>query len=213
MDTNYGVEAQNKVLEYKYMPRGQSMTLSSLITFLLERFLPDCHHQYYVLENFKSSESYHTYNDFVPNCLRGRLSDVICMDRQTKGKKYDSSDIVPTEREGVFRIRVPTHTVESGRDTEYRKPSCTCKDWIRWHLSCKHFFAVIETQPSWQWKDLPHGYLSSPYLSADDNAIQNYFSEDQAEIAVTDPAVSENTQPEMETSDEIPIRMVSTFSH
>lgn len=49
--TNNGVEAQNKALKYKFLPR-KSVSLSCIATIILERFLPEQNHNYLFL-NFQ----------------------------------------------------------------------------------------------------------------------------------------------------------------
>ena len=67
-----------------------------------------------------------------------------------------------------------THRVYFGSSTD--SPSCSCKDWIRWHISCKHFFGIFANYNEWSWNSLPKSYLDSSYLSADKNAISTYFT-------------------------------------
>ena len=46
VDTNNGVEAQNKLLKYKYFPRWKQITLPEVMTILVETFLPDMYQKY-----------------------------------------------------------------------------------------------------------------------------------------------------------------------
>ncbi len=67
-----GAEALNKALKYKFLPRSKSMTLSGIVTLLIERFVPDMR-QMYVFKNYKQSGVYRSYNDkFVPTYHQGR---------------------------------------------------------------------------------------------------------------------------------------------
>ena len=50
VDTNNGVEAMNKTLKYN-LPKGKNITLSHLVTILVEEFLPEML-QKYQKENF-----------------------------------------------------------------------------------------------------------------------------------------------------------------
>ena len=77
VDTNNGVESQNKVLKYKYLPkRKSSVTLSSITALLIDEFLPEMY-QKYQFENFHMSKDYRSYNKFVPEYLQGRPPKVI----------------------------------------------------------------------------------------------------------------------------------------
>ena len=46
--------------------------------------------------------------------------------------------IKDTETPRIFEIngQEKTHVVD------FSTPSCTCKDWIKYHIPCKHFLAV-----------------------------------------------------------------------
>ena len=57
----------------------------------------------------------------------------------------------------------------------FQKPECTCKDWARHRIPCKHFFAVFQYFPDWNWSRLPQSYQDSCYLSADTTAVQQYL--------------------------------------
>ena len=105
IDTNNGVEAQNKLLKYSYMPKQKSMTLSGIACLLVDQFLPDAHRNY-ILANVKVTEWYQCYKNFVPEFLRGQPRSVIllCLDRQTKARKYDAKDVTSTTSEGVLKL-------------------------------------------------------------------------------------------------------------
>ena len=107
VNTTNGVESQNKLLKYSYLPRRKNITISRLATILYEEFNPDSHHHYLFL-NFKSSSSYRTYNEFVPRYLHGRPRQVIlhCLERKNSSRKYDQSDVISQDTTaGVFTIK------------------------------------------------------------------------------------------------------------
>ena len=197
IDTNNGTEAQNKLLKYSYMPKQRSMTLSGIACLLVDQFLLDAHRNY-VLANVKITEWYRCYKSYVPEFLRGRPQSVIlhCLDQQTKARKYSASDVTTTTREGVFEVTKTNgsqHTVDFGCAT---CPSCTCKDWIRWHIPCKHFFAVFNHVPEWKWSSLPPSYLESAYLSMDTDAVHTYFQPD--DTSTTSNSFNPEPSPELE---------------
>ena len=161
------------------MPKRKPMTLSGIASLIIECFLPDAHRNY-ILSNVQVSEWYRKYKDSVPSFLHGRPRNVVlhCLDRQAKGRKYDKADITVLEEEGCFEVNKSsggTHRVEFGSNTD--SPSCSCKDWIRWHIPCKHFFGIFANYNEWSWNSLPKAYLDSSYLSADKDAISTYFTE------------------------------------
>jgi len=55
-------------------------------------------------------------------------------------------------------------------------PSCSCPDFTKHLLPCKHFFAAFQFDDRWDWTSLPAFYLSSPYMSIDWTAIYYYFT-------------------------------------
>ena len=80
--------------------------------------------------------------------------------------------------QGIFQIKKSeskTYTVSFGFNTNDKMPFCSCPDWIKWHLPCKHFFAVFSLYPSWDWYKLPQAYLESAYLSTDQQSLDNFF--------------------------------------
>ncbi len=175
VDTNNGVEAMNKTLKYNYLPKGKNITLSHLVTILVEEFLPEAFHKYQK-ENFAMSKFYRSYNDFVPDYLQGRPRKVIlhCLSRMQKVAKF-TKESIKMASPGTFIVHSPSgkeHKVQFV--AEDNMPQCTCKDWIRWHIPCKHFLAVFSHYPQWGWANLPKPYLDSEYLSADSASLLNH---------------------------------------
>ena len=183
VNTNNGVEAQNKLLKYRFLPRSkQKATLSSTLTILIERYLPTCK-QKYLFQNYRQSPQYRTYKNFVPTYLHNRPRSVIlhCLDRKTRSVKFLAPAIqdINTER-GVFEVSknsTSKQTVDFGRGESSDMPSCTCKDWQQYHIPCKHFFAVFQHRSEWQWEQLPETYLNSAYLTVDRDALDKHFSQ------------------------------------
>ena len=139
VDTNNGTEALNKALKYSYLPRHHSLTLSQVAA------LPDAF-QKYPFQNFKQTAFNRICNDFVPSYLHGRPRQVIlhCLDRKSSSHKFQEDDIVTVSgKAGEFTVqgKKRVHTVDFG--TSSGMPSCTCLDWTKNQLPCKHFFAVF----------------------------------------------------------------------
>lgn len=76
------------------------------------------------------------------------------------------------DENGIFTVKGT-----SGKDhnVSFAEPSCLCRDWIMWHLPCKHFFSIFSHYSKWNWNSLPDGYLNGAYLSMDQSAIEDYF--------------------------------------
>ena len=173
IDTNNGTESLNKALKYSYLPKRKSLTLSGIATLLIDRFLPDMW-QKYIFHNYKLSEEYRNYSKDIPDYLKGRPKSVIfhCLERKAKCHKFTKDDIKEV-MDGMFEI---LKSDGSKHLVNFNVPECTCKDWTRHHIPCKHFFAVFEQCPGWDWFKLPLEFQGSCYLSADTNAIDKYLT-------------------------------------
>ena len=174
VNTNNGVEAQNKLFKYMYLPRRKNITLSEVLTVIIDVYLPDSY-QKYLMKNYQMSETYRSYKEFVPDYLRGRPRGVIihCLQRMEKGKTFSKSDITEDDGEmGLFRVTSRSgtvHHVNFGAATGI--PTCTCKDWIHFRIPCKHFFAIFAYSKDWQWGSLPNCYLESSHITPDTKAL------------------------------------------
>ena len=96
INTTNGVESQNKLLKYSYLPRRKNTTLSQLAKLLYEEFVLETHHKYLCL-NYQMSETYRRYNDIVPDYLRERPRQVIihCLEKKrSSSKKYTEDDVL-----------------------------------------------------------------------------------------------------------------------
>ena len=80
VNTNNGVEAQNKHFKYNYLPRSVGKSAYGIAVLLVESFIPDSYQQYKDT-NFKLSGSYRMYNVDIPPSLHNRPSHFIkyCM--------------------------------------------------------------------------------------------------------------------------------------
>ncbi|KAK5927631.1 hypothetical protein CgunFtcFv8_012766 [Champsocephalus gunnari] len=50
-------------------------------------------------------------------------------------------------------------------------PSCTCKDWAKHKLPCKHFCAVFNHVHEWGWEKLASGNRDNPLFSLDNACL------------------------------------------
>ena len=211
VDTNNGTEAQNKLFKYSFLPRKRRQTtLSNTITLLVENYLPCCK-QKYLVKNYQQSSQYRSYKNFVPPYLHDRPRSVIlhCLDRKSNSSKFPAESIHDVDsKKGIFEVEKASgckYKINFGKDTTDQMPSCTCKDWLRHHLPCKHFFAVFKHRKEWQWEQLPSQYLQSAYLSMDVDAICCHFQQRSEPIAIDN-----TTNDSMDTTDvlgDLPVRV------
>ena len=139
---------------------------------------------------------YRSYHSHIPSYLHDRPRSVIihCLDRRTNSAKILADNVHDIDSEkGVFEVEKTSgskHRVDFGKSNLEQMPSCSCKDWLRHHIPCKHFFAIFTHRPAWQWNNLPQTYLQSAYLSTDTQALHNYFqpsTDDLADPSIIDP--------------------------
>ena len=128
------------------------------------------------------------FSAVVPSYLRGcpKATILHCLHRQAKSNAFTEIDVCSSEEEERFRVRgtSTTHTTDIG--VASKEPSCSCKDWIKHRIPCKHFFAVFRLHPEWSWERLPSEYLRSPYLSLDTAAVEQYVSKHELHVPVPD---------------------------
>ena len=95
---------------------------------------------------FSTIRCYPLTEPTIPSCLHtfhGRPRQVIthCLERKSNCQKYNEEDITIQDAvNGVFTVKGSSgkaHTVDFGKTS---KPSCSCLDWIKWKIPCKHFF-------------------------------------------------------------------------
>lgn len=216
INTTNGVESQNKLLKYNYLPRKRNATLSQLVTILYVQFVPEAHHKYLYL-NCRISDMYRSYNDFVPKYLQGRPRHVIihCLDRKSGSRKYNEEDILTRDTlNGHFTIQSSkkVHTIDFGIVTG--KPSCTCPDWLQWQMPCKHFFGIFRLVEGWGWDALPEIYQEMPYLCADYSALSKQCTNLPAistEISPSEQSDSEDVATLMQ--DPLPTKKVRPASN
>lgn len=127
------------------------------------------------------SEHYRSYNDSVPKYLQGRPKSVIlhCLSRIRKSDKFSKESVKQLNNSGKFTVTSPSgnkHTIQFSNQENL--PECSCKDWSKWHIPCKHFFTIFKHFSNWRWSNLPKKYLESEYLTAD-SAVLNITNSHQ----------------------------------
>lgn len=124
-----------------------------------------------------------------------------------------------SDDDGTFTVKGSNghdHCVSFGINSNDTTPSCTCRDWVQWHIPCKHFWAVFRFHPAWNWTRFPTSYRTSAYLSTDTGALENFFNDSPADMFddVQDGAPSSTILGEDHTSsaalEEIPVQEVKT---
>ena len=122
-----------------------------------------------------SSSQYRKYSKEVPSYLINRPKSLVvhCLEKISAAKAVDSSGIVMRDH-GSFSIVSSTDTkmtynLSFGDDD--KMPHCDCFSWKKSSFPCKHFFAVFQKFPQWNWSCLSKLYIDSPYLTLDDKIV------------------------------------------
>ena len=143
------------------------------------------------------------YKSAIPSFWTNRLRILVlhCIERIFAAKDIKSQHIECTDiSKGTFKIKSQSQDgswyLLSFGDSE-TMCRCGCPDWQKWWLPCKHFIAIFNTYPAWQWESLSSLYLNSPFFSLDEDLITklqspcNMTSSLTAEEPLTTPHLEE----------------------
>lgn len=190
--TNNGVEALNSSLKNYYTKLTGTGTVTNLVETIVNDFIPDQIQSFRRL-NYCYSSQYRQYNTHVPEYLRNLPRNVVkhCLIRFASAMEYTHDDIDEVS-DGVLLVKSKSqpdqmYQVEFG--TEERLPSCSCDDFLKFYLPCKHFFAVIRNT-KYRWHDLSQTYIGSPYLQLD----TEFLSPGAVEVSVENTDESDMLQ-------------------
>lgn len=173
LNTNNGVESQNKLFKSIYLPRATGKSLSSIATVIVNNYLPDQHKQY-IIKNIKMNASHKQYREDIPDFLHGRPTKFVkhCLTRITNADDLEGHVATQDLQKLLFKVR------SSSGPQDYMvnvaKPHCDCQDWRRYKLPCKHMFAIFRWVEGVNWYSLPSSYISSPHISVDNESISEF---------------------------------------
>lgn len=163
--TNNGIESQFKMLKYGYLKIRNIKTLSELMTLMVDDVFPDLLKKY-VQMNSALHSNYKLYNEEIPAFLQNRPRKFIehVYQRYATARSVYSLNSIFFEGDKV-KVRSETNPLEF-HEVNFVKPFCSCEDFWRFRLPCKHFCAVFLYLPQvLSFKDLPIEYRNSPYIT------------------------------------------------
>ncbi|KAG0430436.1 hypothetical protein HPB47_022706 [Ixodes persulcatus] len=164
--TNNGTESKNKELKSYLAGNSGRRSLQGLLRVLAEIFFPEKEAQF-LRANMSFSPSYRLYHDYVPKFLHGRPPGVTkhIMERLTRASDYGVGDVKAGSEEGTFLIHSANESC-GFHEVNFHTPSCTCFDFIKSKLPCRHFAAVFLLIDGWNFSRLPVAYRDGPHMTS-----------------------------------------------
>ena len=82
-------------------------------------------------------------------------------------EQIDSNDIQVTETNRLFKVKSSSKEIFHQLDLgdKYSFPTCTCHDWKKHLMPCKHFLALFEHKTGISWNSFGDIYRKSPYFN------------------------------------------------
>nr|XP_047137883.1 uncharacterized protein LOC124814333 [Hydra vulgaris] len=208
LNTNNGVERQNKSFKYFYLQRFKNYSLTGMLTILIEEFFID-KYQSYTEKNFKMDSRYRRYAKIIPNFLINRPRALVkhCLQKISLAGSIDLSKVTMINH-GVFSIKNNKENYQINFGNDRSMPNCTCPSWRSSCFPCKHFFAIFRKFPLWQWDALSELYLNSPFLTLDheENTLPdkiNCFQNKETLYATNECDISLPNSKNLDLSEEI----------
>ena len=122
----------------------------------------------YINLNVKSSSKYRSYHQKVVEWdLLDKPKKYVkhCLERISKVEQIDSNDIQVIERNRLFKVESSSkeifHQLDLGNKCSF--PTCTCHDWKKHLMPCKHFLALFDDKTGICWNSLADIYFNIDY--------------------------------------------------
>ena len=129
----------------------------------------------YIEQNLRSSTCYRLYDKAIPDWLHNRPKKYVahCI-AKIEASSYIANDKITKERENKYAV--PSETEEDRMDLVYfgddnTLPSCTCFEWKRHSIPCKHIMAVFEHIEGMSWFSLGKGYRESVFFKINNEVL------------------------------------------
>lgn len=168
MNTNKGIEAQNKVFKYSYLWSSLGKSVFGIAVMIAESFVPDSY-QHYLDTNLQVSSSYRQYNRNLPNYLHNRLIHFVkhCLKANFVASEFKECDVTCVSFEkGKFLVRSSCNS-NWLYAVKFSEPRCQCQSWHKTHFPCKHFSAVFKFFEEWGFNSLLDSCRNSVFITLD----------------------------------------------
>ena len=141
---------------------------------VINNLLRRCFFPRYVELNTRCSEGYRRYSSDVPKYLHNKPRPFVNHCRQhiisaVEVEPQHIKEVCNGIEDGQFQVQSQSsntwYSLSFGAGDVM--PRCSCPDFCHTGLLCKHFFAIFDHYPKWQWGSLPEKYRENPHLSLD----------------------------------------------
>lgn len=167
VNTNNGIEAQNKVLKYSYLRSSLDKSVFGITVMIVESFVPDSY-QHYIDTNLQVSSSYRQYRN-LPDYLHNRVMHFVkhCLKANFAACEFKECDVTCVSFEkGEFLARSSCNS-NWLYAVNFSEPSCQCQSWHKTHFPCKHFAAVFKFFEEWGFNSLLDSCRNSAFITLD----------------------------------------------
>lgn len=142
------------------------------------------------MSSFRASSNFKAYDASIPNYLHDRPRKIVehCMQRFHSSDQFGSGDIkIADDISGqIYQVKSMDKTYQVTMGSEKEFPNCTCEDFRRNFLPCKHFFAILKyTHESWS--NLSPLYTESPFINLDVSALEMQKVNVSADLNIPNP--------------------------
>ena len=109
------MEAQNKLLKYKYMPRLKSPTLSAIVVLIIEDFMPEMQSKYICFKIMACHQTTVLAHSNGPQYLRGQPCRVIlhCLVQKQKLRTFSEA----SSETGLEKGKQTQKGIQEGKNT------------------------------------------------------------------------------------------------
>ena len=166
VNTNNGIEAQNKLFKYSYLPGSLDKSVFGIVVMIAESFIPDsCQH--YLDNNLQLSGSYREFKRDIPDYLHNRPPHFVkhCLRSNFGAAEFAEHDVKCVNLEkSEFLVKSSSNSTRLFA-VKLSEPSCKCESWRKTHFPT--LFAVFNFFDEWGFNSLPHSYKNSVFITLD----------------------------------------------
>jgi hypothetical protein len=123
----------------------------------------------YIDYNARSLETIKAYASTVPRFLKNKPRMLVdhCIKRIPPHVEMAGVEDIQHCMEGKFQVKSLNSDNVYDVNLYSQHPCCSCPDWQKHRLPCKHMLAAFHHFPAWDWDFLPSEYRDNPLFNLD----------------------------------------------